>query len=164
MMNFKDVFATAPLGAVIRFSDGTPRPPERFKRKLSDWQNRNDAGRLTERQASKGRGEYDRDSFSLRTGDYVSDTGVTLMTVNRSFRDYPGDTTRFEIVAYPAAGRFAAVGHSEHTGDSWLGDFATMAEAEAKAERNRYSNPTIHRIGEAGQLGEALQPATAEGN
>lgn len=150
---FAEIFAAAPLGAVIRFSDGTPQPPERFKRKLSDWKNRNDAGRLTERQASGGRGEWDRDSFSLHLGDYGSG-GVTVLSVNRSFSDRsPGS---FEVIGLPTQGAFAVIGHSQFTGDHWLGEFATIDEARAKASRNSYGNPTIHRIGEAGQLGETL--------
>ena len=29
----QSIFDAAPLGAIIRYSDGTPRPPDRFKRK-----------------------------------------------------------------------------------------------------------------------------------
>ena len=45
----QDIVDRAPLGAMIRFSDGTPQPPTRFKRKLRAWEDRNGTGRLTEK-------------------------------------------------------------------------------------------------------------------
>src|SRR3546814_14375148 len=43
------IYATAPLGSLIRYSNGEPRPPERFRRKLAAWNNDNVTGRLVER-------------------------------------------------------------------------------------------------------------------
>ena len=43
---------TAPLGAIIRYSDGTPRPPERHRRKLQAWERHNNTGRLVKKQAA----------------------------------------------------------------------------------------------------------------
>lgn len=40
------LFETAPLGALVAFSDGSPRPPARFTRKVRAWQDRNATGRL----------------------------------------------------------------------------------------------------------------------
>lgn len=43
------LIATATLGAAVTFSNGTPKPPTRFKRKLADWESRNGVGMLTEK-------------------------------------------------------------------------------------------------------------------
>lgn len=43
---------SAPLGALIRYSDGTARPPARFRKKLSAWESRNGAGRLVKKGAA----------------------------------------------------------------------------------------------------------------
>lgn len=45
-MSAQDIFDRAPIGAVVAWSDGTPRPPDRFNRKLSDWKKRNGRGTL----------------------------------------------------------------------------------------------------------------------
>ncbi len=36
------------IGTIVHVSDGTPRPPERFNRKLAAWEGRNYSGILTE--------------------------------------------------------------------------------------------------------------------
>ena len=42
------IYETAPLGSLIRYSNGEPRPPERFTRKVKAWTNDNGVGRLTD--------------------------------------------------------------------------------------------------------------------
>lgn len=42
-----------PLGTQVTVSDGTPRPPERFKRKLADWKHNNYTGVVTEHTAGQ---------------------------------------------------------------------------------------------------------------
>lgn len=44
-MDKKDLI---PIGVVVRVSDGTPKPPARFTRKLADWQGRNYRGVVKE--------------------------------------------------------------------------------------------------------------------
>src|SRR3546814_9870515 len=41
-----DLIRTAPLGALLRYSDGQPRPPVRFNKKLAAWERTNGVGRL----------------------------------------------------------------------------------------------------------------------
>ena len=45
-MSAKLIFDHALIGAIIAYSDGTPRPPDRHRRELADWKNRNGSGRL----------------------------------------------------------------------------------------------------------------------
>lgn len=42
-----------PLGTQVTVSDGTPRPPERFKRKLAAWKHNNYTGVVTETTATQ---------------------------------------------------------------------------------------------------------------
>lgn len=77
----QDVIDSAPLGAIIRFSDGTPQPPARFKRKLSNWENRNGTGRLTEKRGARdGR----PGAFTLHLGDWGTND-VIIMSINRVY-------------------------------------------------------------------------------
>ena len=39
------IFDIAPLGSLVAYSDGTPRPPARFTRKLAAWERRNGTAR-----------------------------------------------------------------------------------------------------------------------
>ncbi|EZP69562.1 hypothetical protein BV96_04102 [Sphingomonas paucimobilis] len=52
-MSAQSIYDTAPLGSLIRYSNGEPRPPERFTRKLKAWNNDNGIGRLVERAAEE---------------------------------------------------------------------------------------------------------------
>ena len=40
--------AEANIGKIVHRTDGTPKPPARFTRKVKDWENRNYSGILTE--------------------------------------------------------------------------------------------------------------------
>jgi hypothetical protein len=49
------VYDSAPLGSVIRYFDGTAKPPTRFRKKLSAWESRNGSGRLVKKAAANAR-------------------------------------------------------------------------------------------------------------
>ncbi len=101
-MSAQMIFDTAPLGAIIRFSDGTPRPPDRFKRKLAQWENRNDQGRLIAKQPPSASGTFHyTGGFGLHIGDFGAN-GITLVRFMRSFQLTSGLT--FEIVELPPVG------------------------------------------------------------
>ena len=101
-MSAQYIFDTAPLGALIRFSDGMPKPPARFTKKLAAWENNNAVGRLTSKSSASQIGSHTVPaSFALHMGDYGSN-GVVILTVTRSFMV----TTRlaFEILDCPEPG------------------------------------------------------------
>ena len=84
-MSAKLIFDHAPIGAIIAYSDGTPRPPERHRRKLSDWKNRNGTGRLICKRAAVERGAHTIPaSFTLHEGDFGSN-GTIVMRVHKTF-------------------------------------------------------------------------------
>ena len=92
----------APIGSVLAWSDGTPRPPERHAKKLSAWRSRNSRGRRVSRQ-----GEYRRGSmiipagFRLHEGDHGAG-GVIAIRIYRSFS--LGSSLSFSIIEVPAIG------------------------------------------------------------
>ncbi len=84
-MSAKLIFDHAPIGAIIAYSDGTPRPPERHRRKLADWKNRNGAGRLICKRAAVERGAHTIPaSFILHEGDFGFN-GTIVMRVHKTF-------------------------------------------------------------------------------
>jgi len=49
-MSATTIIDTAPLGALIRYTDGSPKPPERFTKKLAAWERSNGVGRLVKKE------------------------------------------------------------------------------------------------------------------
>lgn len=45
--------AVSNIGKIVHITDGTPRPPARFTRKVKDWEGRNYTGILTECEPNK---------------------------------------------------------------------------------------------------------------
>ncbi len=101
-MSARLIFDTAPLGALVHFSDGEPKPPSRFARKLASWEERNGIGRLVRKEPVVRRGNHTSTaSITLHRGDFASGGVVVLM----AYMTYAlsSDLT-FEIVERPAPG------------------------------------------------------------
>lgn len=73
----------APIGSIIAWSDGAPRPPERHRRKLSAWKTNNSSGRLIRKQGELGSGILPA-SFTLHEADQGA-AGVITIRVHRTF-------------------------------------------------------------------------------
>lgn len=100
-MSAHTIFEHAPIGAIVAWSDGTPRPPERHRRKLDAWQTNNSQGRLIRKQAGRDIGMLGPSaSFTLHEADYAG--GVIAIRVHRTFS--VGSTLYFSIVERPAVG------------------------------------------------------------
>ncbi|RUV21413.1 hypothetical protein, partial [Mesorhizobium sp. M5C.F.Ca.IN.020.32.2.1] len=96
------VYDNAPLGSLIRYSDGMPKPPARFTRKLADWERRNGLGRLVRKAPPRDRPTYSAPaSITLNEGNFSS-SGVALVTVMRTHS--VDSELKFEIVERPAIG------------------------------------------------------------
>lgn len=93
------IFAQAPLGAIIRWSDGSPRPPEHHVRKVRDWERRNGEGRLVERHVRSHPGMPD--SFTIHEGDFGEGDTIVLR-VRRVFN--ANNPFAYTIVAVPQPG------------------------------------------------------------
>jgi hypothetical protein len=131
-MSAQYIFDTAPLGALIRFSDGTPKPPIRFTKKLAAWENNNAVGRLTAKSAASQMGSHMMPAaFALHMGDYGSN-GVIILTVTRTFTVIT--RLAFEILDCPQPGMVLVLQRygertemlhlaaSHQAAQSWLGE------------------------------------------
>ena len=84
-MSAQHIYDFAPLGSIVRYSDGTPMPPARHTRKLALWETTDNAGRLIRKQPGR-RGGIDGFpvTFTLRTGDLATG-GIILVRAHRTF-------------------------------------------------------------------------------
>ena len=144
------VYDRVPLGATLRYFDGTPRPPERFTRKLRTWQRFNGVGRLNAKTAPWSGSFLYPATITLRDGAYGSE-GTVILVVNHVF-----DVTtflRFEIIDLPKPGMVRVL--SRRKCGAELHRLASdMAEAEAWMAKNRYCDPIAEIVGddEAGAI------------
>lgn len=93
----------APLGSLVRYSDGAPKPPARFTKKLAAWERRNGVGRLVRREPARERPTYTSPPcFTLHEGNFSSGS-VILVTVMRT-HSVDSDLS-FEIVERPKIGQ-----------------------------------------------------------
>lgn len=101
------IYDHAPLGALVRYSDGTPRPPARFTKKLAAWERRNGLGRLVQKTPPRQLASYVAPaSITLHEGNFAA-RGVILVTVTHT---YPVDSElRFEVVERPTVGSVRVV-------------------------------------------------------
>ncbi|TIM81833.1 MAG: hypothetical protein E5Y50_31705, partial [Mesorhizobium sp.] len=70
-MSAHTIFESAPIGAIVAWSDGTPQPPERHSKKLAAWKNSNSQGRLVRKQGGRDAGTLGSNgSFTLHEADF----------------------------------------------------------------------------------------------
>jgi hypothetical protein len=136
-MSAQHIYDTAPLGSLIRFSNGEPRPPVRFSSKLRAWNDQNGMGRLVERSPARCGATYRSPAtFCLHLGNFGSEGIITLVVR----RHYTVDSTlHFEIADTPKPGMIRVLtrfgGRDEF-------HFLTpdMVSAEHWMAMNRYGN------------------------
>lgn len=136
-MSAQLIYDTAPLGSLIRYSSGEPRPPERFTRKLKAWNNDNGIGRLIERMPEEIRPTYrSLAGFCLHLGNYGSQ-GIVAIVVRRLYS--VESNLYFKIAETPKPGMIRVL--SSFNGRDELRYLAPhMAAADEWMARNRYSN------------------------
>lgn len=126
-MSAQSIFDHAPLGAIVKFSDGTPRPPVRFKKKLAAWENRNGSGRLVRKRPRQLIGNTTAAAeFTLHMGDHGS-REVIVLRIYRSFSI--GNGLTFVVTEKPVTG---AVRVLDRTGET--GELVYLASDRADAE------------------------------
>ncbi len=133
----------APLGSVIRYSDGTPKPPARFRKKLAAWERRNGVGRLIRKEPPRERATYTSPAcFTLHEGDF-GQAGTIVVSVRRVY-SIESDL-RFELVERPAIGMVRVL---QDLGDS--PELLHLARDREAAERwlanNRYSRAYLEEV------------------
>jgi hypothetical protein len=102
-MSATTIIDTAPLGALIRYTDGSPKPPARFTKKLAAWERSNGIGRLVKKEPPRPYPTWTAPaSFTLHEGNFSSD-GVILVTIMRS---HSADSAlTFDVVEVPQPGQ-----------------------------------------------------------
>ncbi|UXT20407.1 hypothetical protein FY140_06630 [Agrobacterium tumefaciens] len=101
------IFDIAPLGSLISYSDGSPKPPSRFTKKLVAWERRNGVGRLVRKEPAHERPTYTTPPcFTLQEGNFGQD-GIILVTVMRTY-GIDSDLT-FRVVERPRVGQVRVV-------------------------------------------------------
>lgn len=84
-MSAHAIYDHAPIGSIIAWSDGTPRPPERFTKKRAAWLTSNSNGRLIRKQPGRSMGNLSLSaSFTLHEADFGAADGVAIR-VHRTF-------------------------------------------------------------------------------
>ncbi|WP_338835208.1 hypothetical protein [Bradyrhizobium septentrionale] len=101
-MSAHTIFDNAPIGSIVAWSDGTPQPPTRFRKKLAAWQSSNSRGRLIRKQGGRGVGNVSLSAcFTLHEIDYGAG-GVIAIRVHRTFS--LESKLHFTVVERPAIG------------------------------------------------------------
>ncbi len=140
-----ELYMSAPLGSKIRFSNGEPRPPERFTRKVAAWENDNGTGTLVECQPGCDRPSYSMSAtFGLHLATYSSG-GVPILTVRRIYSVV--GRLDFEIIERPAAGMARVL-----TGSADRGEMRHLAASDEAARRwlteHHYHDARIEVVGD----------------
>jgi hypothetical protein len=79
------IYERAPIGSIVAWSDGTPQPPDRHRKKLSAWKTRNSQGQLIRKHGEKVTGTYvAKPHFTLHEGDF-GNTGTIVIRVHHTF-------------------------------------------------------------------------------
>ena len=142
-MSAQLIFDLAPLGATVSYSDGTPRAPERFRKKLAAWENRNSGGRLIRKVPARTAGSAVlAASITLHEGDYGSH-GVVVLTVHRSFS--VDSDLKFAVTQCPAIGSVRILSRAGEDGELLhLAD--SRAAAEAWLTSHRYPGAILDAV------------------
>jgi hypothetical protein len=152
-MDAQHIFDIAPLGAVIAFSDGTPKPPARFTKKLSSWENYNGSGRLTVKTDAAQIGSHHHAAgFALHLATYSSH-GVTILTVTRHYN--VNSALDFEIIEYPRPGMVRVL-KCFGTSIELLHLAANAEAAEQWLQAHPYTNATLEGVVADEQMDDAI--------
>ena len=121
------IFDIAPLGSLISYSDGSPKPPSRFSKKLAAWERRNGMGRLVRKVPERERPTYTSPPcFTLNEGSFGQD-GIVILTVTRTYTI--DSDLNFSVVERPRIGQVRIV---QTVGES--DELLHLAESQEAAE------------------------------
>jgi hypothetical protein len=135
-MSAHTIIDNAPIGSIVAWSDGTPQPPTRFRKKLAAWQTNNSRGRLIRKQGGRGIGNVSLSAcFTLHEADYGAG-GVIAARVYRTFS--LNSTLHFSIIERPANG---SVRVFERAGDDAELIYLATNERDAKEWLTRHGYP-----------------------
>ena len=143
-MSALDIYCLAPLGAKIRFSNGEPRPPDRFTRKVRAWEENNGSGTLVQWSPGRENGTWSSPpTFGLHIATYAS-SGVPIIVLRRIYSTI--SQLQFEIVERPRAG-MARILTTIGEGDELQHLAKDEAAAQSWLTRHRYHGARIDIVG-----------------
>jgi hypothetical protein len=152
-MSATKIIDTAPLGALIRYTDGSPKPPARFTKKLAAWERSNGVGRLVKKEPPRPFPTWKAPaSFTLHEGNFSSE-GVILVTIMRS---HSADSPLiFEVTEEPKVGPVRVL--LDFGGNTELLHMASsVTSAELWIAKEGYRNARLQVVGDQGDgAGEA---------
>ena len=142
-MSAHTIYDCASLGSVIRYTDETPKPPVRFRKKFSVWESRNGVGRLVKKEPPRSRATYSSPAcFTLHEGDF-GEGCIIVVSVRRTWS--VESDLRFEIVERPSIGMVRVL---QNLGDN--PELLHLARDRDAAERwlasNRYSRAYLEEV------------------
>ena len=137
------IFEDTPIGAIVAWSDSTPRPPDRHRKKLSAWKSNNSQGQLIRKQGERGIGNVPLAAdFTLHEADFGGG-GVIAIRVHRTFS--VDSALRFTVVERPVPG---SVRVFDRPGDN--AELVHLAPHRAAAEdwltRHGYPNAVLDEV------------------
>ena len=143
-MSATAIIDEAPLGALIRYTDGSPQPPARFTKKRAAWERSNGVGRLVKKEPPRSCPTWTAPpSFTLQEGTFSPD-GVILVTIMRS---HSADSRLiFEVAERPKPGQVRVL--PEFGGNTELLHLAcSIAAAELWVAREGYRKAWLDIVG-----------------
>lgn len=151
-MSAHAIFDHAPIGSTIAWSDGTPRPPERFTKKLAAWLTSNGKGRLIRKQPGRSLGNLSLSaSFTLHEADFGTG-GVVAIRVHRTFS--LDSSLHFSVVERPAIGSVRVFDRAGE--DAELVHLASnLAAAKEWLSRHGYPRAALQEV-TADEVGAAV--------
>ena len=153
-MSASTIVDTAPFGALIRYTDGSPKPPARFTKNLAAWERSNGVGRLVKKEPPRSHPTWTAPaSFTLHEGNFASD-GIILVTILRS---HSADSRLiFEVVERPKAAQVRVL--LDFGGNMELLHLAeSITAADLWIAREGYRNARLEIVGESGARQSYLQ-------
>ncbi|MER8589675.1 hypothetical protein NKH19_31575 [Mesorhizobium sp. M1338] len=142
-MSAQLIYDLVPLASIVTYSDGSPRPPERHRKKLAAWENRNGGGRLIRKQAEARVGSTTLPaSITLHKGDYGSQ-GTIVLRVHQTFS--VNSDLKFSVKQRPAIGSVLVL---DRAGDDaeLVHLAANRAAAEEWLTRHGYPNAVFQQV------------------
>jgi hypothetical protein len=157
-MSAQLIYDLAPLGAIIRFSDGTPHSPDRHRKKLAAWGHRNSGGRLIRKQAERRAGNtVIGATIPLHAGDYGGG-GVVVLRVHRTFS--VDSDLRFVVTERPRVGAVRVL--SRPGEDAELVYLASSrADAETWLKSHGYPDAVLDEVTADAQAVNVMEGRTA---
>jgi len=142
-MSAQLIYDLVPLGSIVTYSDGLPRPPERHRKKLAVWENNNSGGRLIRKRAETRIGNTTLPaSITLHKGDYGSQ-GTIVLRVHQTFS--VNSALKFVVKERPAIGSVLVL---DRAGDD--AELVNLARHRADAEewltRHGYPSAVLKEV------------------